>query len=132
MMINDLDGRPAYYQYCRIPGTRCNAIMAMIDRGMSDEQIAEAVKRLPHVKGCNPNSDCDAETISVYRKAHDNKLCRIRTKYGFHSEDISLRNAVVLMAHQKGIPLNMIAETLKLSYEAVRHIVSDSRKPRRR
>ena len=129
MMINDLDGRPAYYQYCRIPGTRCNAIMEMIDRGMSDEQIAEAVKRMP-IKQFN--SDCDAKTISVYRKAHDNKLCRIRTKYGFHSEDISLRNAVVMLACQKGIPLNMISETLKLSYEAVRHIVADSRKPRRR
>lgn len=58
---NNLDGKPAFDLYCRQKGTRINAIMEMIDQGWGDPEIAIAF-------------DTDAETIAVYRKAHDGKL----------------------------------------------------------
>ena len=73
---NDPDGRPVFTKYCRRPRTRCNDIMQLIDSGFTDKEIAAAVSRLPSkVRGQNPNAGCDAVTISVYRKAHDNRLC---------------------------------------------------------
>lgn len=47
--------------YCRVPGTRCNAIMTMLERGYSDEVVAMKFKT-------------DTPTISVYRKALEGKL----------------------------------------------------------
>lgn len=49
--VNDIDGRPAFVRYCRVPGTRCNAIMAMIDKvyalhnsGVKPRMIAKMLK----------------------------------------------------------------------------------------
>ena len=58
---NNLDGKPAFELYCRQKGTRINSIMEMIDKGWGDTEIAIAF-------------DTDAETIAVFRKAHDGKL----------------------------------------------------------
>jgi len=51
----------AFEYYCRIPGTRCNEIMKMIELGIHERRIAMRYRT-------------DVETIRVYKKAYDNKL----------------------------------------------------------
>lgn len=47
--------------FCRRRGTRCNAIMTMVERGADDETIARRF-------------DTDIPTIRVYRKAYNDEL----------------------------------------------------------
>lgn len=119
-ILNDLDGRPAFYKYCRRPGTRCNAIMEMIERGMSDEEIANTIRRTPgRIRGQNPNADTDAVTISVYRKAHDNKLCKMAV-YTINRVD-ERRDRLIWAMRDSGMkPVNIAAE-LGVSVDIVRY-----------
>ena len=51
----------AFKRYCRIHGSRINAIMTLIERGWTDEQIADRFHTT-------------ARTITVYRKALNGEL----------------------------------------------------------
>lgn len=53
--------------YC-IPGSRFSEIMRMIDAGMTDEEIAARYMET------DEKLEAAAQTIAVYRKAHDGKL----------------------------------------------------------
>lgn len=117
---NDSDGRPAFYRYCRRPGTRCNDIMQLIDMGFTDEEIAELVSQIPSkVRGLNPNAGCSAETISVYRKAHDNRLCDLTERAANQANDE--RDSLIWAMHDSGARPTKIAEALGVSIDIVRY-----------
>lgn len=117
---NSLDGRPAFEKYCRRPGTRCNGIMELIDHGYTDEEIAEAVSKLPsRARGQNPNVGCDAVTISVYRKAHDNKLCKLAVYTNNRVDE--QRDKLIWAMHDNGMKPVKIAGELGVSVDIVRY-----------
>ena len=119
-MTSEMDSRPAFYRYCRRPGTRCNGIMELIDAGFSDEEIAKAVSSLPHKgRGMNPNIGCSAKTIRVYRKAHDNKLCK-PSLYTFKQPD-EARDRKIGEMHDGGMKPVKIAAELGVSIDIVRY-----------
>ena len=69
------DWRTPFEQNCRVPGSRCNWIMDMIGRGLTNKQIAERVRSIADKKNqSDPNRDCSAATINVYRKAFNGTL----------------------------------------------------------
>ena len=73
--MNNYDYRTPFDRNCRVPGSRCNLIMSMIERGLSDKAIAARVRNIPATgTGYNPNQDCSAKTIAVYRKAYNGTL----------------------------------------------------------
>lgn len=51
----------AFESYCRIPGTRCNEIMKMIELDIPLNRIAKRY-------------GTDVQTVEVYKKALENKL----------------------------------------------------------
>lgn len=95
---NNHDGKPAFDLYCRQPGTRINAIMEMIDQGWGDPEIALAF-------------DTDAETIAVFRKAHDGKLTT--------GSDGDPRRGDVYLMTMAGYTADQIAKALKLDRNTV-------------
>lgn len=74
-MTNNYDWRTPFEQNCRVPGSRCNWIMDMIGRGLTNKQIAERVRAIADKKKQNdPNAKCSAHDIAVYRKAFNGTL----------------------------------------------------------
>lgn len=119
---NNIDGRPAFELYCRVPGTRCNAIMAMLDKGIGDEAIANRFHT-------------DVETIHVYRLAHDDKLTTI-SPYEIEKHMpgeryfIHLINEKIYALHNAGVKPRMIAKMLKLDRDMVRKATKNHKKSR--
>ena len=119
-VVNSVDAETAFQRYCRRPGTRCNDIMRLIDMGFTDEEIAGIVSQMPHKgRGQNPNAGCDAVTISVYRKAHDNKLCKLAV-YTLNRVD-EQRDRLIWAMHDDGVKPVKIAAELGVSVDIVRY-----------
>ena len=121
-MPNSVDGKTAFERYCRRPGTRCNDIMRLIDMGFTDAEIADMVSQMPHKgRGQNPNVGCDAVTISVYRKAHDNKLAKLAV-YSLKRDD-GERDMLIHKMHEGGMKPVKIAAELGVSVDIVRYSI---------
>ena len=119
-MTSEMDSRPAFYKYCRRQGTRCNDIMQLIDMGFTDAEIADMVSQMPHKgRGMNPNIGCSAKTIRVYRKAHDNKLCK-PSLYTLRQPDVD-RDRKIGEMHDGGMKPVKIAAKLGVSIDIVRY-----------
>ena len=121
-MTNSVYAETAFERYCRKPGTRCNDIMRLIDMGFTDAEIADIVSQMPSkVRGQNPNAGCDAVTISVYRKAHDNKLCKLAV-YTLKRVD-EQRDLIIWAMHDGGMKPVKIAAELGVSVDIVRYAI---------
>ena len=101
-------------------GTRCNDIMQLIDMGFTDAEIADMVSQMPRKGlGPNPNPGCSARTISVYRKAHDDKLCKLEAHvFDWPNE---ARDRKIGELHDGGMKPVKIAAELGVSIDVVRY-----------
>lgn len=125
----DADYRTPFERMCRVPGTRCNAIMEMIERGMSDAEIANHLKRTPgRIRGMNPNADTDAVTISVYRKALYGKLTEASGEA--FRKDEKIGDGLIRKMREQGMTIKAIASALGLTHGQVSHRVRPERKRR--
>lgn len=119
--------RTPFERMCRVPGTRCNAIMEMIERGMSDEEIANTIKRTPgRIRGQNPNAGTDAVTISVYRKALNGTLTEASGE-AFRTDDKPVA-ALVYRMREQGMKNTEISAALGLTRNQVDHYFRKRRK----
>ena len=97
-------------EYCRIPGTRCNAIMSMIEKGFSLETVAKKFHT-------------DEATVKVYKKAMEGKL----TWLGGDSllvirrrdKAMDMRRARVIEYYYAGLKYREIAEAMGISINSV-------------
>lgn len=116
-MINNMDGRAAFEHFCRQPGTRCNEIMTLIEHGYSNRVIADMF-------------GTSANTISVYRKAYEGKLCQILMdtttwhKSMMHDEN----KRMIYELHDQGMKPVKIAAELNVSIDSVRHALKSAKK----
>lgn len=100
----------AMEEYCRIPGTRCNAIMSMIEKGFSLESVAKKFHT-------------DEATVRVYKKAMEGKL----TWLGGDSERVismrelalQKRRSKVIEYYYAGLKYREIAEAMGISINSV-------------
>ncbi len=123
-MINSIDGRPAFEKYCRDPGTRCNWIMSMIEDGLSDKQIAQRVSDSSKFgRNYMQNAGTRANTIAVYRKAYENKLCVIAKMEARPHKVYEALKAEVLKLHADGMKPKQIQDKLKVSKDFVRGVL---------
>ena len=124
------DDRTIFEQKCRSRNTRINWIMTMIERGMSDEVIAERVKR---ACGVTVEEECNARVISVYRKALNDQLCDMGT--GREGQGAGAINQVTLhyrlvgsLYFGKRMSRGAIGELLSLSASTVRSCIERYRR----
>lgn len=106
---------------CRQKGTRIDAIMTRIERGESNREIAERY-------------GADDETIEVYRKALEGRLCDLDSGRAAQAETKSLREEryrqVVGMYYAQGMRQFEIADALGLSKGTVKGIINKSKRLR--
>lgn len=109
---------------CRQPGTRCAAIMDMIDQGMSDEEIAAIYNN-------EPKMPCSPEDIAVYRKAHDGTLTP-PAGMPYHVDDKEERDATMLALYQMGSSADDLRCIFGLAKSSILKILRKQRKKKNR
>lgn len=119
-------GDAAFELYCRAPGTRCAAIMDMIDRGLSDEEIAA---RFDVVRGDSAHS-CAAADIAVYRKAHDGTLAP-PDGTPFRHDDKDERDATIMALRQMGHNAKELQQIFGMAKSSIWRILRDQKKKNR-
>lgn len=113
-----------FERFCRVPGTRCAEIMEMIDKGLSDEEIGAKYKRQMEV-GCDP-----AETIAVYRKAHDGTLAPPEGT-PFRHDDKDERDAAIMALRQMGRNAKELQQIFGMAKSSIWRILRDQKKKNR-
>ena len=114
---------PFFERYCRRPGTRCAQIMRLIDEGLTDEEIANKIKHTPDkARGVHANRECDAVTISVYRKAHDGTLTPPSGE-AFRSDSKAATEEQARRMREAGMTVRAISEALGISQDRAGHYV---------
>ena len=111
---------------CRVPGTRCAAIMDMIDRGLSDEEIAA---RFDVVRGDSTHS-CAAADIAVYRKAHDGTLAPPEGT-PFRHDDKDKRDATSMALRQMGRNAEELQRIFGMAKSSIWRILREQKKKSR-
>ena len=107
-------------ELCRVPGTRCAAIMEMIDQGLSDEAIAARYMET------DEKLEAAAQTIAVYRKAHDGRLAEPEGT-PFRRDDKDKRDATIMALKQMGRQVSELAEIFGLSGRRVRAVIQEQK-----
>ena len=110
----------AFEMFCRVRGTRCAEIMEMIDRGMSDEAIAARYMET------DEKLETAAQTIAVYRKAHDGTLAPPEGT-PFRHDDKDKRDATIMALRQMGRQVSELAEIFGLSGRRVRAVIQEQK-----
>lgn len=87
-----------------IPGTRCAAIMTLIDAGFTDQQIADKF-------------GTGRRTISVYRKAHDGTLAKLSIRKPDRNTNLG---SMILRLLETGLTNKEIADRLNCDTKSVR------------
>lgn len=107
--VNNIDGRPAFELYCRVKGTRCNAIMTLIDKGWTDDDIAARFHTTP-------------DTIHVYRLAHDDKLTTLPYTHDAYRCALNYKMLMLRVPElaAKGYGQRKIADILGVNRDSVR------------
>lgn len=110
------DSRPAFERFCRQKGTRINAIMTRLERGESNEAIAERYKTKPDV-------------IRVYRLALEDKLASGGREWAHRPEQLKVMVVFLALAGDRAAK---IATKLDVPIGTIRQIMRDKGiKPRR-
>ena len=105
--------------YC-IPGSRFAEIMRMIAEGMTDEEIAARYMET------DEKLEAAAQTIAVYRKAHDGTLAEPEGT-PFRHEDKDKRDATIMALKQMGRQVSELAEIFGLSGWRVRAVIQEQK-----
>lgn len=105
--------------YC-LPGSRFAEIMRMISEGMTDEEIAARYMET------DEKLEAAAQTIAVYRKAHDGTLAEPEGT-PFRHEDKDKRDATIMALKQMGRQVSELAEIFGLSGRRVRAIIQEQK-----
>lgn len=109
---------------CRVPGTRCAAIMDMIDRGLSNEAIAARYMET------DEKLETAAQTIAVYRKAHDGTLAPPEGT-PFRHEDKDKRDATIMALRQMGRNAEELQRIFGMAKSSIWRILRDQQKKSR-
>ena len=122
-MTNDRTGRTEFELRCRVPGTRCAAIMRMIDQGFDDETIAA---RFDVLRGDETHT-CTAQDIAVYRKAHDGTLCPPMGT-PFRTDGKDARDAAIMALYQMGKSARELQSLYGMTRSSIFRILRNQRK----
>lgn len=109
-----------FEDYCRVPGTRCNTIMTLIERGATNAEIA--------ARFSGPWADVDETVIEVYRKALEGRLSKgSANPEGAGGKPTEAERLAVAMLKASGATQKEIAERLGITEGRVKGILYNGR-----